>query len=545
MGASLVPVGNCAIGMELCSRTESTAEKEEKEEDMDSRTESQTEAATEEEDMDSRRECQTEAEEEEEEEEDMDSRMESQTEAEEQEDMDNGMDSQTVGEEKVGEGEMDSGIWSELPHDLIVKILAWLPTPYVVRMRTVCKAWNALAFSADDMRRVPTPEPWLLVCNYSSSSTFSHTVSALDPVAQKWYTDIPLTLRDSSSVGGAGASAAASSSSNNTHSTDNVQVCTSAGGLLLCRSLEHVLYTCNPLTKSWRQLPPCLAPVGGFTFEAFEMDVDASTGSFRIYHDLCRYDESDRCDRMSELYDSETDSWKPLRGGGGDGDGKGTTTTVSPTAVAAAQDYAGGALPEKIAFLNQALYWVAFLAPVSLRRYKLQTQTWSEIPLPALKAPIYRIITANLVECNSRLLLVAAVLEGSECRKSLRVWELVETEESSTRSPSAAPATEGMMMKWVDLEIKANQDSEDLLEMDFAKYSCLGRGNSISVFSIKASEKGKVLSCDLTTKAWHWIPLCPTIEPLRLRDIIGSRRVMWGTGIKQYLAFQPSLQCQK
>jgi hypothetical protein len=514
--------------MELCSRTESTAEKEEKEEDMDSRTE-----------------CQTEAEEEEEEEEDMDSRMESQTEAEEQEDMDNGMDSQTVGEEKVGEGEMDSGIWSELPHDLIVKILAWLPTPYVVRMRTVCKAWNALAFSADDMRRVPTPEPWLLVCNYSSSSTFSHTVSALDPVAQKWYTDIPLTLRDSSSVRGAGASAAASSSSNNTHSTEDVQVCTSAGGLLLCRSLEHVLYTCNPLTKSWRQLPPCLAPVGGFTFEAFEMDVDASTGSFRIYHDLCRYDESDRCDRMSELYDSETDSWKPLRGGGGDGDGKGTTTTVSPTAVAAPQDYGGGALPEKIAFLNQALYWVAFLAPVSLRRYKLQTQTWSEIPLPALKAPIYRIITANLVECNSRLLLVAAVLEGSECRKSLRVWELVETEESSTRSPSAAPATEGMMMKWVDLEIKANQDSEDLLEMDFAKYSCLGRGNSISVFSIKASEKGKVLSCDLTTKAWHWIPLCPTIEPLRLRDIIGSRRVMWGTGIKQYLAFQPSLQCQK
>jgi len=529
MGASLVPVGNCAIGMELCSRTESTAEKEEKEEDMDSRTECQTEAE----------------EEEEEEEEDMDSRMESQTEAEEQEDMDNGMDSQTVGEEKVGEGEMDSGIWSELPHDLIVKILAWLPTPYVVRMRTVCKAWNALAFSADDMRRVPTPEPWLLVCNYSSSSTFSHTVSALDPVAQKWYTDIPLTLRDSSSVRGAGASAAASSSSNNTHSTEDVQVCTSAGGLLLCRSLEHVLYTCNPLTKSWRQLPPCLAPVGGFTFEAFEMDVDASTGSFRIYHDLCRYDESDRCDRMSELYDSETDSWKPLRGGGGDGDGKGTTTTVSPTAVAAPQDYGGGALPEKIAFLNQALYWVAFLAPVSLRRYKLQTQTWSEIPLPALKAPIYRIITANLVECNSRLLLVAAVLEGSECRKSLTVWELVETEESRTRSPSAAPATEGMMMKWVDLEIKANEDSEDLLEMDFAKYSCLGRGNSISVFSIKASEKGKVLSCDLTTKAWHWIPLCPTIEPLRLRDIIGSRRVMWGTGIKQYLAFQPSLQCQK
>ncbi|CAM6025109.1 unnamed protein product [Sphagnum balticum] len=493
--------------------------------------------------MDSRMESQTEAEEEEEE--DMDSRMESQTEAEEQEDMDNGMDSQTV-----GEAEMDSRIWSELPHDLIVKILAWLPTPYVVRMRTVCKAWNTLAFSADDMRCVPTPEPWLLVCNYSSSSTFSHTVSALDPVAQKWYTDIPLTLRDSSSttlgVGGAGASAAASSSSNNTQSTDNVQVCTSAGGLLLCRSEEHVLYTCNPLTKSWRQLPPCLAPVGGFTFEAFEMDVDASTGSFRIYHDLCRYDESDRCDRMSELYDSETGSWKPLGGGGGDGDGKGTTTTMSRTAVAAAQDYGGGVLPEKIAFLNQALYWVAFLAPVSLRRYKLQTQTWSEIPLPALKAPIYRIITANLVECNSRLLLVAAVLEGSECRKSLRVWELVETEESSRSSPSAAAAAaEGMMMKWVDLEIKANQDCEDLLEMDFGKYSCLGRGNTISVFSIKASEKGKVLVCDLTTKAWHWIPLCPTIEPLRLRDIIGSRRVLWSTGIKQYLAFQPSLQCRK
>ncbi len=403
--------------------------------------------------------------------------------------------SQTQEEEQ----DMDREIWEKLPHDLIIKVLAWLPPPFVVRMRTVCKAWNSLSFSADDVSRLPPREPWLLVCNYSSSPS-SQTVSAFDPGAQKWYTGIPLTFD------GLRAS--------------NIQVCTCAGGFLLCRSSEHVLYTCNPLTKSWRKLPPCLAPIGGFTFEGFEMDFDAATGKFQIYHDLCQYDETDRCDRMSELYDSESDCWKPF-------------------GAIAAHD---GELPEKIAFLNRVLYCVAFLAPVSLRRYKLQNQAWSEIPLPALKAPIYRIITVNLVECHARLLLVAAILEGGDCRKSLRVWELVEEEEQEEKEEKeSSAATAAKMMKWVDLEIKPNQDSEALLEMDFAKYSCVGRGNSFSVFSIKASEDGKALACDLKNKSWHWISLCPGIEPLRLTDIIGSRRVIWGTGIKQFLAYQPTL----
>lgn len=117
-----------------------------------------------------------------------------------------------------------------------------------------------------------------------------------------------------------------------------------------------------------------------------------------------------------------------------------------------------------------------------------------------------------------------------------------EQQEKEEKESSAAPAaTAAKMMKWVDLEIKPNQDSEALLEMDFAKYSCVGRGNSFSVFSIKASEDGKALACDLKNKSWHWISLCPGIEPLRLTDIIGSRRVIWGTGIKQFLAYQPTL----
>ena len=379
--------------------------------------------------------------------------------------------------------EMDSEIWGKLPHDLIVKVLAWLPPPYAVRMRSVCKSWNSLVFSQDDVSRATPHEPWILVCNYTSNC---QTVCAFDPTLQKWYKGIPLIFQ------GLKAS--------------NIQVCTSAGGFLLCRSMEHVLYICNPLTRTWQKLPPCLTPMAGFTFEGFEMNMDIRTGSFKIYHDLCRYDESDQCDRMSELYDSVYASWKPFGSN-------------------AAHD---GDLPEKIAFLKQDLYCVAFLAPANLRRYNMQKKVWSEIKLPSLAVPIYRIITVNLVECHDRLLLVAATLESGDCKKSLRVWEL----ELSTP------------VKWIDLGIKPNQDCDKLLEMDFAKYSCVGRGDSFVVFSIKASEEGKALACDLNTKSWHWIDLCPGVEPLRLRDIIGSRRVIWGTpntNFQQYLAYQPCL----
>lgn len=127
--------------------------------------------------------------------------------------------------------------WSDLPEDLIEKVLSRLPLPSILKLRSTCRTWNALVIARNLLTLCnggdASPTPCLL-----GTSPDCEKFVGYNPASKTWYNlflafPVPL-LRQ------------------------GLYLAASAGGLLcFAATIEQAaaFFVCNPTTRSWRQLP--------------------------------------------------------------------------------------------------------------------------------------------------------------------------------------------------------------------------------------------------------------------------------------------------
>ena len=204
--------------------------------------------------------------------------------------------------------EMDANIWSELPAEILERVLRWLPFSALCKLRAVCKYWNTLP-------TVRAEEPYLLdiPCNTRSDPEVRYCY-LYSPTANTWdFIDLSFLpqrmLRLSSCPG---------------YWTPQIERFCSDGGLLcvwgklLERDLRYyfsdviphyTLLVCNPLTKRCKLLPQ-------FDF-TYQSSIDLvmkreNSGEYKIFAVALAYTGEPGMKLRHYLYELASESWKLL-----------------------------------------------------------------------------------------------------------------------------------------------------------------------------------------------------------------------------------------
>ncbi|GLJ24016.1 hypothetical protein SUGI_0457510 [Cryptomeria japonica] len=168
--------------------------------------------------------------------------------------------------------EMDHKIWSRLPQELLLLVLAKLPTLVLAKFRVICKQWKfLLSPPANNFKRISfadiscNPSPAFLIGGLS----FAHTKNSV-------LNDLYL-LQSTPLLGAPDA--------------------------------PSLFYICNPVTRTWKMLPPLVELRSrqdfiGLAFDSFRKTFLLITGEYM------RHENQNTV--VMEMYDSETDSWSKL-----------------------------------------------------------------------------------------------------------------------------------------------------------------------------------------------------------------------------------------
>lgn len=261
----------------------------------------------------------------------------------------------TTCSEEIG---MDPALWSFFPEDLVDRVLAWLPLSSVFRVRAVCRAWNTMtrsrAFVDLCAQTKACKDAWILIF----ADRGYRVVSAYIPTENKWHS-IPLSFLpfDISDV-------------------------TVAGGLLVFRLHEadggSSVCVCNPVTSSWRKLPPML---GVWRDGLLGLVVDPPNRSYKV---VVRSNLSPVYNHgavlRTEVYDSATNLW--------------IRTSGLEDGITTGHAYCNGVL--------YFMTWETRSGVYGVYAYNLENGSWSKVHVPI---PDF-MTCPHVVECHGRLLMV-------------------------------------------------------------------------------------------------------------------------------------------
>lgn len=225
---------------------------------------------------------------------------------------------------------LDASLWSLLPEELAISVLAWLPLHSLAQLRTVCKKWNALWSNPDFLklrsRVLVEEETWYCFNSYDNERRL-HVGERAEQQTKHSLCYLPKTSKKLS----------LEMSLKNLWPLAVERVVATAGGLMLCvadlryqladDNLLTDLIICNPLKKDcWKKLPErgslchVLGAIGSFKDKAVGMLVDPKTNDYKViissiykpfvYHVVGRSPVRG----STEVYDSRTNRWKVLRG---------------------------------------------------------------------------------------------------------------------------------------------------------------------------------------------------------------------------------------
>ncbi|KAH9562704.1 hypothetical protein CY35_05G085800 [Sphagnum magellanicum] len=194
--------------------------------------------------------------------------------------------------------DLDGRLWGLLPEPLVDLILAHLPIPALFSMRMVCRRWNGLVHSAGFVKaraEVTSELPYYVLYGMEDHRVqigpalftfayFARDASIFCSTARKWH-DFSLNFLPF---------------------PDFYLILT--GGGLLCFAVynsedEVTLGVCNPITKTWRELPPWLPLRGKGLPDFVAMVVDKSENSYRVI-------VIEESDLVTRVYESATRVWK-------------------------------------------------------------------------------------------------------------------------------------------------------------------------------------------------------------------------------------------
>lgn len=263
--------------------------------------------------------------------------------------------------------------WSNLPDDLVERILRPLPLASKLNCTSVCKSWNA-SISADRLlsyttNALPDGGSLFLLCTRGASAC------GLDPFTGVWQKLFKPECPGASIV--------------------------AAGGGLMCVGNQvsecRVLCVCNPWTKVSKQLPK-MPRVG--LIHKVSMAVDDSTNAYVILvtgEDGSKFRGRHEYRLHTEVYDSISCSWLA----------------------------AGDALPEAKFGSDPGVWWNGLFyciteLPYGLTAFDMAKGLWIELPVEMPEG----ITSPSLVSCRDQLLFVSLCSNPSLQTPSttLRIW---------------------------------------------------------------------------------------------------------------------------
>ncbi|KAL3835704.1 hypothetical protein ACJIZ3_010440 [Penstemon smallii] len=328
---------------------------------------------------------------------------------------------------------MDHPIWKEFPEDLFDSVIARLPIATFFRFRSVCQKWNSLLTSqsfSNQCDQVKQTQPWFYTITHENVSTGA----MYDPSSQKWHhptvPSLPTKLI--------------------------VLPVASSGGLVCFLDIGHrSFYVCNPLTRSFKELPPRSVKV--WSRVAVGMILDQESRGYKI---LWVGSEGEY-----EIYDSKKNSW--ARSG------------PTPPNIK---------LPLALNFRSQAvsvdktLYFMRS-DPDGLVSYDMVSGTWTQfvIPNPAFLSD------HTIAEYEGRIMLVGLLTKNAAT--CVCIWEL-----------------QKMTLLWKEVDRMPN-----IWCLEFygkhVRMTCLGN-KGLLMLSLRSRQMNRLVTYDLCSREWVKVPGC-------------------------------------
>ncbi|MCO5602113.1 hypothetical protein L7F22_056241 [Adiantum nelumboides] len=361
----------------------------------------------------------------------------------------------------TGGENLSSSIWANLPDDLHARVVAQLPIPSIIQKRAVCQNWNRMILSQSFKclhQRVSSKEkPWLFMC---SSFNCRENCCAYDPNLNVWHT-IPLTFIPSYMR----------------------FPLVAAGGLLFIKGMppdstnqgtgsSSRLAVCNPITRTWRVLPPMIRGRVNSLIGVFEHS-DAVNFTVVIAGGTSVCGGDYEC--TTEVYDSLSNSW--------------CVTGVVP------REYTVKITvwTSKTVYCRGMLYCLTSARPYNIMAYDMKSGLWEEVKIPQPEV----LFCSFLVQRRDRLLLVGGA-RCEEARQRVHIWELQDDGKSYSSKKY-----------WVEIEriplYLFQRFCKGKADFDL---KCAGSGDMLYFFKDSHTD---ILLCDLSQNptAWNWLPMCP------------------------------------
>ncbi|MBA0613580.1 hypothetical protein Godav_013980 [Gossypium davidsonii] len=263
---------------------------------------------------------------------------------------------------------MEQNIWKEFPEDLLEAVIARLPIASFFRFRSVCRKWNSLLESQSFSQRcaeIPQGNTWFYAFTHDNvnSGTMYY-----DPSMRKWHHP---AYRPTKMI---------------------ALPVASAGGLVCFLDIGHrKFYVCNPLTRSFKELPTGSVKVWSRIAVGMTLNGNSTTGGYKVmWVGRGEY----------EVYDSVTNSW--------------SRPGSMPSNIK---------VPLSLNFLSQAVSvdnTLCFMRsdPEGIVSYNMDTGVCKQFIIPA---PLH-LSDHSLAECKGRIMLVGLLTKNAAT--CVCIWEL-------------------------------------------------------------------------------------------------------------------------
>lgn len=328
---------------------------------------------------------------------------------------------------------MEEKIWKEFPEDLIERVIARLPIAAFFRFRSVCRRWNSLLNSrsfSQQCAEVPPQCPWF----YTITHENVNNGAVYDPSLKKWY-HLSLPSLPPKII---------------------ILPVTSAGGLVCFLDIGHRnFYVCNPLTRSFQELPSRSVRV--WSRVAVGMILNPNGVGYKLLWLGCAGDY--------EVYDSIENAW--------------TRPGNMPSHIK---------LPLALNFRSQAItidgvMYFMRTNPDGLVSYDTMNGTWQQLSIPS---PLHS-MDHTLAECKGRIMLVGLLTKNAAT--CVCIWEL-----------------QKMTLLWKEVDRMPNMMCLEFYGKQ-VRMTCLGN-KGLVLLSLRSRQLNRLVIYDMSNKLWHRVPSC-------------------------------------
>ncbi|XP_073020236.1 F-box only protein 6-like [Primulina eburnea] len=330
---------------------------------------------------------------------------------------------------------MDQTIWKEFPDDLFEVVIARLPIATFFRFRSVCQKWNSLLTSqsfSHQCTQVEQAQPWF----YTITHENVNTGAMYNPLAKKWHHPTVPALPTKLIV----------------------LPVASAGGLVCFLDIGHrSFYICNPLTRSFKELPARFVKVWSRVAVGMTLNGRSADSGYKIVWV--------GCEGEFEVYDSAKNHW--IRPG------------IMPSNIK---------LPLSLNFRSQAvtvdrkLYFMRS-DPEGLVSYNMDTGIWKQFLIPGPP----HLSDHTLAECGGRIMLVGLLTKNAAT--CVCIWEL-----------------QKMTLLWKEVDRMPNIWCLEFYGKHI-RMTCLGN-KGLLMLSLRSRQMNRLVSYDLSSREWLKVPGC-------------------------------------